>query len=231
VKVLLGGVGILLVLVGLLLLVRRGGSRERAGAGLPLAIGAGGILLGLIVSLTVVDYFNTRNLVPTWPALALVVACGLGARRAGRIGALATAGLAVLGLVCVSNIVRDPRFQRDNWRGAAHAAGPVRAARAIVSDVHSEASLDPYLPGLGAYPAAGLTLDEVDVLWLGRGGPWQPLRPVSPVPLPGFRMREIRTSSYIVLRYLAQHPEHESTSSLDRLYPNRDRALTLLQQP
>ena len=32
----------------------------------------------------------------------------------------------VLSLVCIANVIRDPDFQRDNWRGAVQALGSIR---------------------------------------------------------------------------------------------------------
>jgi len=229
-KTLLGGIGALLVLLGVVLLLWRGGRNERAAAALPLAIGAGGVLVAVVVAIAGTDYFDTRNMLPTWPALALVVAAGLGATRAGRLGIFGAIALTALSLYCVSNIIRDPAFQRDNWRGAAHALGPADGSRAIVTDLYTSGPpLQTYLRGVGRYPAASAAVREVDVIWLGRGSFGHPIIPVQPVALPGFQVQEHRTSSYIVLRYRAAAATVETAAALDRLYPDPARALTLLQ--
>lgn len=231
VEALLTVVGCSVVLLAVVLLLRRGRRSERSAAILPLAIGAGGVLLALLVSAVVTDYFNTRNLIPTWPALALVVAAGLGASRAGWVGTAATATLVALGLFCVWNVISNPAFQRENWRGAAHALGPLEAPRAIVADLGSEVPLQPYLRGLHSYPSNGSPVSEVDVMWLARDGSWGPIAPLTPAVLPGFsNVKLIRTSSYVVVRYRASQPVLEPVAALIHLYPVESRALALQQR-
>ncbi|MGH2889396.1 MAG: glycosyltransferase family 39 protein [Solirubrobacteraceae bacterium] len=220
-----------LALVALALLLRRAKRRERSAALMALVVGAGGVVVALLVSVAVSDYFNTRNLLPTWPALALLAAIGLGAGRAGRTGTLATAALAVLSLFCVWNIVSDSGFQRPNWRGAAQVLGARSGPRAIVSDSHSQVTLDPYMRGLKPYPATGTRVREVDLVWLQRHGPWGAIEPLTPVALPGFpRMSVVRTKSYVVVRYRAAAPQPEPAAALDRLYPLPASELSLLQR-
>jgi hypothetical protein len=218
------------VALALVLLLTRAGRRERDGALMMLVIGAGGVLLAFVVAAVATDYFDTRNLLATWPALALVVAVGFGTARAGRWGAAGLAGLAVLSLVCIANVIRDPDFQRDNWRGAVQALGAPTAARAIVADGVSPVTLAPYLHGAGAYPPAGTPVREVDVIWVGRAGYGRPLIPVAPVALGGFQRQEIRTKSYIVVRYRAPTAKPVPFVNLRELYPVPARALAYLQR-
>jgi mannosyltransferase len=229
-KALLTAIGCALVLAALALLALRADHDEHERALLPLAIGAGAVLLAVLVAATVSDYFDSRNMLATWPAPALVVAGGLGARRAGRAGVAVTAGLAVLGLVCVFNVVTNSRFQRDNWRGATQALGPATASRAIVSSAEAPVPLQVYLSRLTGYPANGAALSEVDVVWLGRRGYGDPLEPITPVALPGFTETVTRTSSYAVVRYRSPKPRSESPGALARLYPTQLES-TLLQLP
>lgn len=230
-KALLLAIGCALVLGAVALLVRRGTSSERRAAALPAVIGAAGVMLAVLVAATVTDYFNSRNMMSTWPAAVLVVATGLGCARAGRAGAVCTAGFVALGLFCISNVVRDTNWQRDNWRGAVHAIGATAEPRAIVADVASTVPLSPYLSHLTAYPLAGIATREVDMIWLHRRSFGRPLIPVTPVPLPGFQLQEVRTSSYIVVRYRAPAPILESMATLDGLYPRAGSGLTMLQLP
>lgn len=231
-KALLTAIGCALVAVALGLLVTRARRSERSAALLAAAVGLGGIAVAVVVAVVATDYFNTRNLIATWPALMLVVAVGLGGARAGRAGAAATVALTVLSLVCVANVVADPVFQRPDWRGAAQALGPRGTEpRALVSDQHSQAPLQPYLPGLAAYPAAGDRVGEVDVVWLPTTY-GAPLAPITPVPLPGFRLVAVRrTQTYAVLRYRAAAPRPESAAALAHLYPDPVTAAVLVQRP
>jgi mannosyltransferase len=230
-KVLLLAIGLVLVALALALLVLRGTRRERAGALTALTIGAGGIVLAVIVAAAITDYFDTRNLLATWPALALVVAIGFGAARGGRLAAIGLGAMTLLSLVCIANVIRDPDFQRDNWRGAVQALGPATGPRAIVSDIGSVVPLAPYIKSLAPYPATGARIREVDVIWVGRIGYGKPLIPFAAVALAGFARTEIRTSSYIVVRYRAPAGDPEPAPVLTRLYPAAGRGLVALQTP
>jgi mannosyltransferase len=228
-KAVLLAIGLVLVALALALLVTRATRAERDGALMMMAIGAGGVVLAFVVAAVVTDYFDTRNLLATWPPLALVVAVGFGAARAGRWGAAGLAGLVLLSLVCIANVIRDPDFQRDNWRGAVQALGTPTTTRAIVADGVGAVTLPPYLHGASAYPPAGTPVREVDVIWVGRAGYGHPLTPVAPVALGGFQRQEIRTKSYIVVRYLAPTAKPVPFTNLRELYPIPARAQAYLQ--
>ena len=105
-KVLLLAIGFVLVALAVGLLATRIGHDERPGALLAVGIGAGGVVLAFVVAAVVTDYFDTRNLLATWPALALVVAVGFGASRAGRWGA---------GRPCRTRGPFEPRLHRPTW--------------------------------------------------------------------------------------------------------------------
>ena len=156
-------------------------------------------------------------------------AAGFGAARAGRWGAAGLIGLVVLSLVCIANVIRDPDFQRDNWRGAVQALGAPTTARAIVADGVGAVTLKPYLHRVGAYPAGGAPVREVDMIWVGRSGYGHPLIAVAPVALGGFQRQEIRTKSYIVVRYRAPTATPVPFVNLRELYPVPARALAYLQ--
>jgi 4-amino-4-deoxy-L-arabinose transferase-like glycosyltransferase len=228
-KALLLAIGLVLVALALALLITRASRAERSGGLMMLAIGARGVLLAFVVAAVVTDYFDTRNLLATWPPLALVVAVGFGAARAGRWGAAGLAALVLLSLVCIANVVRDPDFQRDNWRGAVRALGQPTSTRVIVADGVGAVTLKPYVSGLGAYPPAGTPVREVDMVWVGRAGYGHPLLPVAPVALPGFQRQETRTKSYIVVRYTAPTATSVPFTSLQGLYPVPARAQAYLQ--
>ena len=217
------------VVIGLGLLVARTRRDEHTAAVTPLVVGLGGVAVAIIIATVGTDYFNTRNLLATWPALMLVVALGLGASGAGRLGALGTALLVAVGVFCVVNVDTDQHYQRLNWRGAAHALGTANASRAIVSDIHSAVELDPYLRRLAPFPP-GAQVREVDVVWLKRSSAWGAITPITPAPLPGFMLRPvIRGSSYVVVRYRAVQPTAVPYAALGRLYPAP--SLALLQHP
>ena len=228
-KLVLTALGACVVVLGLLWLARAPVAARRRSLGL-VAIGAGGVLLALLVSAVATDYFNTRNLLGTWPALALVVAAGLGAQRRAWLSAGATAALMAISLYCVADVIAHRTLQRDDWRGAVQAAGPAVGARAIVSDSQSPVTLKPYLPGLSRYPAAGVALREVDLLWLRRRQ-WGRVTPIAPRGLAGFSASEVHAATFIVVRYRSATGAFVSRAQLAGLFPDGALATVLLQRP
>ena len=215
-------VAVLLVLLALLLLLQRGSRRERHAVLLPLAVGTGTVLLAVIVAALGTDYVNTRNLLPSFPALVVVVAAGLGAARAGRAGALTLLALVVTSLVSVIGVITTPEFQRMDWRGAARALGTATLTRAIVADHSAAAALGAYMSGLSDFPP-GTAVREVDVVALvyrpsGARVSAAPPNPAVPPALPGFTLVGRRhTESYTVLRYRARAPVPEQPTQLAAL--------------
>jgi uncharacterized membrane protein len=115
-----------------LLLLLRGDARERHGALVAGGIGVAALALPLALAAGGVDFFLTRNVLPAWLPLALVLAAGLGARRAARAGVSLAVVLCALSLVAVVAVARTPALQRPTWRTLAARLGPPEAGRAIV---------------------------------------------------------------------------------------------------
>ena len=84
----------LLVALALVLVVIGGEGRVRRVALGTAAVAIGGLVINLLLIAVGLDDLITRNVLALWPAGALTVAAGLGARRAGLLGLLA-AGRAV----------------------------------------------------------------------------------------------------------------------------------------
>ena len=233
----LGGVALVSLIAGLLALVvllsRRGTPHERSTTKLLLALGGSGVLTALLLATAGLDYFNTRNLLPTWPVFALVVATAVGGTRASNAGLLGLAILVLLSVVSIVAVVATPELHRANWRGAAAALGPARAPRAIVSYDRASESLKPYVHRLGGYPREGTRIREIDVIslkepWLGT--PQHALRRARP--LPGFELVErIKAKTYLLVRYRAREPRLVRRSALQTLYPNLPRRRVMLQLP
>jgi hypothetical protein len=133
-----------------------GGRRERRGALLGLAVGAGVLALAGIAALAGKDYVVERNLLPALVPLAAVVALGLGAARARWVGAALAVALCAYWVAFDVYVTRTPNLQRPDWRGAAAAIGPARGPRAIVSG------------RLGAEPVAWYLGDRA-LRWFGGG--------------------------------------------------------------
>ncbi|MGA8745581.1 MAG: glycosyltransferase family 39 protein [Solirubrobacterales bacterium] len=114
------------------LLLFRGGEREKRGAVVALAIGAGSILIALAFAAVGQDFVLDRNLLPALIPLALIGAAGIAAPRAGRLGiAVGGALFAYLLAFCIYSDFR-PALQREDWRTVASAIGAPRGPRAIL---------------------------------------------------------------------------------------------------
>ena len=124
-----GWVGALLVLLlATGFLIARASEPERAGALLAGFVAALGVGLPAVMALAADavtngdgDYFLDRNVLGAWVPLAVFVAAGLAARRAGILGLACIAGVVCWSLVVHVWIVTTPAFQRDDWRAVADA--------------------------------------------------------------------------------------------------------------
>jgi mannosyltransferase len=205
------GCGVLLSLAGLVTRFRQGARIEVL---LPLVLGLSAVALAILAALAGADYVNTRNLLPTWPLLALAMAVGLVALPSwtGRSG---LAALLLVSLVCVGSVILTPLYQRADWRGVAQALGPAELSRAIVGDRLALTSLAPYVHHLVAVSSAGSArVQEVDIFDLALQST-PPLRAPHPARIPGFRLvRRVNAGTFTLLSYRSAHPVEASTPAL-----------------
>ncbi len=231
-KAVLSAIAILLIAAALGLLVFRPRDGARRTAWLPVCVGAGGVVLALLAAGVGSDYVNTRNLLPTWPMLALVVCCGLTMTRSAWVGGFGLAALCVLSLVCDVAVVVTPLYQRADWRDIAHALGPARE-RIIVGDNYSLVSLAPYMHGLHLLGAGkSATATEIDIFGLALQST-PPPRAVPAPSIPGFTLvRRRETTTYTLLRYVATRPTSFQAASVVRygLMPGPGENHVLVQQ-
>ena len=104
-----------------------------------------------------------------WIPLAAVVGAGLGARRAGVLGAAALAGLCGLSLAVDIVTADDSKFGHEDWRGAARAMGPAHAGRAVVvTPLRGSRVLPIYLRGARVLGSGRVVVAEIDVVGLRR---------------------------------------------------------------
>jgi mannosyltransferase len=200
----------------------------RARAAWPLATGAVAVLVPVALALCGIDFLDARNLLPALPPLVIAAAIGFSgweelavdSRRPQwrTVGSWAAVALALVSLVVVVVVDGDSRYQRDDWRGVAHALGSHPGARVLLVDPGSGAiPLRAYMPGLRALtgPIAVRELDVVVVPANVRGsGIGRPPRATGPQPAPpGFTLTQtVRDSTYTVLRYTARSPVTVSPS-------------------
>ena len=184
----------LLVLAGLWLLVRRGSSEDHRAAVVAAIVGITAIGLPLAFAIVGPDTFLQKAMIMAWLPLAMVVAIGLGVRRAGTAGVLGVGALCAAGLAVVVAVVLTPTLQRDDWRDAANSIDGSPAERALIANPsvagsqHRDA-IQYYLPS--AVRAVDARVREVQVLSLNDNGLDAQIHGVPElppiVPPPGFR--------------------------------------------
>jgi mannosyltransferase len=224
----------LLVLGGAWMAFARAEPAARRGAALAGGVGAAAVLGVLIAALVGVDYLNTRNMIEVWVPLAAVPAIGFAAPRAGWAGPAAAGVLCALFLVATVSVDLDRTFQRDDWRGAAHALGRATVPRAIVvSPGDGVLPLRIYLPHAHQL-RTGDAVREIDVLGVAlrrrQGeGPRQPTR-VPPVSYPQFQLVGVRRDRmFLVARYRSSAPVPVSSGVLQNSRASRVAALYLYE--
>jgi mannosyltransferase len=203
-------------------------ARVRARAAWPLATGAVAVLVPVVLALGGIDFLDARNLLPALPPLVIAAAIGfsgweelaLDSRRPQwrTVGSWTAGVLALVSLVVVVLVETNSRYQRDDWRGVAHALGSGPDARVLLVDPASGAiPLRLYMPGLRALtaPVAVRELDVVVVPPNVRGGGiGRPPRAAGPQPAPpGFTLaRAVDGATYTVLHYTSPSPVTVSPS-------------------
>ncbi len=161
--------GAVAVLVAAVLLVWKADGRERRGALTAAALGVLGFLLSLGLIVAGVDELITRNVILVLIPLLVLIAGGLGARRAGALGLLGAATLCTIGLIAAVAVAADWRLQRPDWQAVASAIGargPTPAGgRAIITQNYTRlVPLALYVPRLRFMVHRGERVSEFDVI-------------------------------------------------------------------
>jgi 4-amino-4-deoxy-L-arabinose transferase-like glycosyltransferase len=206
---------IVLAGLGVALICRRD---ERASTwGAPLAVGLTCILAPVLLALTGVDFLNTRNLLPALPLLLVAVAIWFAVPRRG---VLLAAALALVFVAVTVLVDANPRYRRDDWRGASRALGaPTRARVVVISPGSGFLPLELYQRGLRPL-SAPVSISELDVVALPPRRTGQGISPApSPLrdlaPPPGFHLaRSFYAPTYTVLRFRAQAPTEATPASI-----------------
>jgi mannosyltransferase len=188
--------------------------REERGALLALAIAACGVLLPIVLIAFGADYLAPRNLVAAMIPVSALIAVVVTARRAGRVGTVLAALIAVAGLAISIDVDLSPRLQRGDWRGVAKALRGAPAAERVITTVElGAAPLEYYLPPLHNLPE-GTTVEVSEIDETG----YAPLRAsaASP-PASGFHLRSREdVNGLIVYRFVSLVPRMVSEATLRR---------------
>ena len=181
------------------------------------ALTAIALALPVLGALAGEDHLITRNVLAALPLVCALAGAGLAAlaRIAPRSAALAAVAACVAGTIAVVGVARSPQLQRDDWRAAVAALGPVTAPRLIVATPGSAlVPLRYYLPRLRRARPPQLQTAEIDYIALPERRPGKrakPPRPAAPAaPGPGYALAG-RTDgeTFTVLRWRAPAPRAE----------------------
>jgi hypothetical protein len=211
----------LIAVFALVLVAVRADAAERRGAVVAGTIAVAGLALNLVLVAGGIDDLITRNLLALWLPAALVVAAGLGARRAGWAGLAGAAALCAIGVVATIGVDTTRSLQRPDWRAVARLLGRVPAAgvgaRAIfIQHYKYLLPLSLSMPGLHFVRAATVRVRELDVVsftaprvplcWYGAACNLSGTR-TQPYAVTGFReVSEHHEYQFTVQRYEAAQP-------------------------
>jgi mannosyltransferase len=219
-----------LIGLGLLTLRAEPASRRRALAVLGVAVGGLALNLALIAGGT--DDLITRNVIALWLPAALVVAAGLGARRAGVLGLVAAAVLCATGVVAAVGVTTDRSFQRPDWRPLASTMGPRPPAQSrgrviVIQRYRDLLPLSLSLPGLHFMRSGSAEVNEFDVIsisaprvalcWWGAACNLSPSTPQRSYPLPGFHVAWLRrVRQFTVVQMESPRPVRVTRADVSR---------------
>jgi len=193
------------------------GTREEWRTLLPgLVVGLTAIAAPLVLAIGGVDYVLGRNLMVAWVPMAIVVAAGLSARRAGIAGLGLAVAIVALGTAVIAVSASQPKFGAEDWRGAARALGPPPpGGRALV--VWPDAGREPFLvyrPEARGLPGQGASASEVVVVTLGPRRQEESLLEALSPPRPFGRIERDDERYFTLVRFDSGNPVPITPASL-----------------
>jgi mannosyltransferase len=211
---------VLIAAAAIVLLFRRGDAHEQRGARDVAIVAIVAIALPLLLAVThLVDVYDGRNVLAFWIPFAVLVAGGLGTARARRSGALLGGALCAISLAMIAAANLIPDYQRDDWRGVAHALARPATARIIVAEQHAANPLSIYMGPLNSVSARVPPVREVDFVALRHlrtvGPPQAAVVPSGPPA--GFRFAGVtRKEAFAISRFVATKTTTLTVASLSR---------------
>jgi hypothetical protein len=185
----------------------------RSGAGIALAVSAGGILIPLLLAAFGADYLAPRNLVGAMIPVTALIAILVISPPTGRWGIALGATIALAFLMITIDVNLSPRLQRGNWRDLAHTLGPTGGSRAITTVELGSAPLEYYMAPLhNLRPGSSAIVDEI----VETG--YAPLREsAGEPPAPGFHLlSRSDVDGLIAYRFTSGKPVAVSEAALRR---------------
>ncbi|MDQ6836471.1 MAG: glycosyltransferase family 39 protein [Actinomycetota bacterium] len=146
------------------LTLKRANREERAAALFVGRLALVGFAIVFALLAVGIDQMNDRNMLALWLPVALFIAAGFGARRAGAIGVAGAAAVCLVGLGTVIGVEANPRSQRPDWRGVARLVSSPTAHAVFAVNGCQRLPLALYVPGLRFARPSGAAVREVDVI-------------------------------------------------------------------
>jgi hypothetical protein len=137
-------------------------------------------------------------------------------------------------LAVIVSVNALPAYQRDDWRGVAHALPAPASSRVIIGERYSASPLSIYLGTLSGVAGASVTTRELDfvALRLRRTGTSPTPAVVPTAAPPGFRVAAVsRAEAFAVARFVAPRAERVSIRTLRRLFGTPDAEIYVQRPP
>jgi mannosyltransferase len=175
--------------------------RDRRRAGVPFLLGVVTILAPLALAPTRFDKFFYRNVVASWPLLAVGLAIVLASTKVARAGAMLLAAACLIALGSLAIVLHRPALQRDDWRSATRALSSIPGPLVVVTSPSFERlPIELYRPAIRRLPSTGTSVRELVFLGFAR-------LPLEFHPPAGFtRVDERRIQHIALVRYRAAMP-------------------------
>lgn len=191
----------------LLAALRRGGWKKRHLVLLATGVAAAALVLPTTLAVVGVDYLATPNVMAALVPVLMVAGVGFDAARRGAAVAI---GVCLASGLLVVSVTSDENYQREDWRGAAHALGRASVPRALVvsPDVYNPIGepLRVYVPEIAQMARSGARVREIVILGMAEKPTGEPF--VAPRQLtrelgePGFDLvSRVFDQKFTVLRY------------------------------
>lgn len=238
--IVLAPVALLTPVVAIWLLVARTDAAERRGAATAAVVaGAALAVPALVAFVPRFDLFMTRYLAGAAIPCLVVIAAGLGARRAGRTGMGVVVLTCVLGVTINLVTAHVSKFEHEDWRGASRMIPPPDVPRAlVVTPARGSLPLGLYRPRLRTLTGPEATVSEIVVVALPPmsrtlGQASVPPRPPSPAPPDAsFRMVErVEADSFTLVRYRTAAPVTVDPVHLAEMRLGPEKVTLLLEAP
>ena len=192
--------------------------RNARSTALAAGMGVGLVALVLPIALAAIgrDYVLTVYFIALLGPLLALVSVGL---SYARIGMVAAATLAVVGVSVTGVVATHAQFQREDLRGAARAIDRTDLAKVVV--VSPPSVLRAYLPDLQDVPAAGVDVREVVLVAMAEKTPGKafsvPRSYNAHLSVPGFRVVDvIKAKRFTLVRFRSDSPRHVTAPAIAR---------------